>query len=99
MPLLSLGSMRHLMGNDVIGLGEVNKDVPIAVTVGHLASIPESVVIVHAIMDGRQERLSRVIHRISAEQHRVARGLSRDFVRAARWREHGESQLDAGSEE
>src|SRR5206468_1606653 len=70
--------LRHavgeLMANNVVALREIDEDVAVAVTVGHLAAVPECVVVLDAEVDRGSQPHPGVVDRVSAEQFFVKLG-------------------------
>ena len=71
------------MGDDVIRLREVDENLAIAIAIGHLGAIPEGVVVILVIVDGRHERHSEVIKRIAAKAGLIKNGNGGRLVKGS----------------
>src|SRR5258706_14367213 len=63
--------MGQLVPDNVRRVCEVDKDASVAISVGHLSTIPESVVVVDAEMHRGSERLAGIINRVAPEKFHV----------------------------
>src|SRR5271154_3017242 len=52
------------MADNVIGLREVEEDLAVPISVGHLRAIPEGVVVAHAVVNRRHQRHAGIVNRV-----------------------------------